>query len=198
MSTMRATTKIRGSRPYLFHNFGRDSIPLGREAKTGKAGNDPDEWRKTVCVTTDGRLFIKSSQIFATLRDGAKFTRKSRGNVQKDVIAVLTVDTPEEIVLDRRLPERLTEDKREPVYLDIRGVRNPSTGAANVRYRVALSPGWELEFALLWDDTIINESTMHAVLIDAGRMCGLGNGRNIGMGRFEVLAFEAAALKAKA
>ena len=31
---------------------------------------------------------------------------------------------------------------------------------------------------------------MNAVVIDAGRLVGLGNGRSIGMGRFDVVSFE--------
>lgn len=185
-----AEVKIRGTRPYFFHRFGRDSIPLEREVKSGKAGNDPEEWKKTVCMTDEGQLYVSSSQIFGTIRDGARYTKKGRGSIQKDVIATLLVDTPEEILLDQWLPDPLTEDKMQSVYLDVRGVRNPSTRARNVRYRVAMSPGWEVDFQISWDATIVGETTMHAVLIDAGRMCGLGNGRAIGMGRFEVVSFD--------
>lgn len=188
---VQARVKIRGTRPYLFHSFGRDSIPLGREVKTGKAGNDPEEWKKTVAVTDEGQLYVKASQVFATIRDGAKYTKKGRYSVQKDVIATLLVESPDGILLDRWLPKKLTEDKTQEVYLDVRGCVNPSTRARNVRYRVAMSPGWELEFIISWDITIVGTETMHAVLIDAGRMVGIGNGRAIGMGRYEVVSFDA-------
>jgi len=186
----KASVLVKGTRPYFFHSFGRDSIPLERQVRTGKAGNDPEEWRKTVCQTGDGQLFVKSSQVFATIRDGSKYTRKGRGSIQKDVIATLLVESPEEILLDAFLPDPLTEDKAQPVYLDVRGVVNPSTRARNVRYRVAMSPGWEVSFAISWDATIVAEAQMHAALIDAGRMVGIGNGRSIGMGRFEVVSFD--------
>ena len=182
--------KIRGVRPYFFHKFGRDSIPLERQVRTGVAGNDPEEWKKTVCVTAGNQLYVAHSQVFASIRDGAKFTKKGRGSIQSTVIATLQVTSPEEILLDRYLPDPLTEDKAAPVYLDVRGVRNPSTRARNVRYRVAMSPGWELDFQIMWDETIVDTTTMNAVLIDAGRMCGIGNGRNIGMGRFEIVSYE--------
>lgn len=187
-----ARVKIRGKRPFFFHSFGRDSIPLEREAKSGRAGNDPEEWRRTVQVDpSTQQLFIKSSQVFATIRDGAKYTKKGRSSVQRDVIAVLTVDEPEEIYIDRYLPEEpIPEDKTLPVYLDVRGVRNPSTKARNIRYRIAMSPGWEIEFKICWDNTIVGDNTMNAVLIDSGRMVGIGNGRAIGMGRFEIVEFE--------
>lgn len=191
-SIMKAKVTIRGMRPYFFHQFTRDSIPLGRVEKKGKAGNDPSEWRKTVAVDWETRqLYIKSSQVFACIRDGARYTKKGRGSIQKDVIATLLVESPEEIFIERYLPdEPIPEDKSLPVYLDVRGVVNPSTRGRNVRYRVALSPGWELSFAISWDKTIVSQTAMNSVLIDSGRMCGIGNGRNIGMGRFEIVSFE--------
>jgi CRISPR/Cas system endoribonuclease Cas6 (RAMP superfamily) len=71
----------------------------------------------------------------------------------------------------------------------VRGVRNPSTKARNVRYRVAASKGWTCTFHLLWDKTIVSRAEMETVLIDSGKLVGIGNGRGIGMGRFEVAEF---------
>lgn len=103
------------------------------------------------------------------------------------------------ILLDRYFPsfpnghafdaltvESPPNDLTAPVYLDICGVRNPATKARNVRYRVAASTGWKTFFTLLWDKTIVSRSEMEAVLIDAGRLVGLGDGRSVGYGRFEI------------
>jgi len=192
LNIVKAEVKIRGVRPYFFHQFTRESIPLERKEKTGKAGNDPIEWTRTVAVNWETRqLYVKSSQVFACIRDGARYIKKGRGSIQKDVIAVLLVESPEEIYIEQFLPEEpLPEDKSLPVYLDVRGVVNPSTRGRNVRYRVAMSPGWELTFTISWDKTVVATNSMQAVLIDAGRMCGIGNGRSIGMGRFEIVSFE--------
>lgn len=188
---VKAKVKVAGMRPFFFHEFTRNSIPLEREERTGKAGNDPEEWRKTVMMNDKRELYIKPSMIFATIRDGAAYTKVGRGTLKKNVVATLLVEMPERIFIGRSLPEEpLPEDPDLPVYLDVRGVRNPTTRARNVRYRVAMSPGWEVEFIISWDVTIVSENQMHAAVIDAGRMCGLGNGRAIGMGRFEVESFE--------
>jgi hypothetical protein len=94
-------------------------------------------------------------------------------------------------LLDRHLPpEPLPTDPLEPVYLDIQSVRNPATRARNVRYRVAVAPGWTCSYRLQWDKTIVSTQEMQMVAIDAGRLSGLGDGRSIGYGRFEVAAFE--------
>jgi hypothetical protein len=89
--------------------------------------------------------------------------------------------------LDRIKTERFTQDKTAPVYLDVRSVKNPSTGARNIRSRVACSPGWELACEMVWDATIVSEAQMEAVLRDAGELVGLGDGRSrewVGLNKF--------------
>ena len=183
-----ATVIIKGVRPLLWHHFGPDALPLEKQEKTGVAGNDPEEWKKTVLKTKDGQLFIESSYIFACLRDGAKYTKKGRGSIQSMVSATLQV-TSDRVLVDRHLPENVAElinQTDEPVYLDVRSVKNPNTKGRNVRYRVAASPGWRATFEIMWDKTIVSRNEMQATIIDAGRFSGLGDGRNIGFGRFTI------------
>lgn len=185
-----ARVTIRGTRPLLWHHFGPDALPLGKRERTGVAGNDPDEWKRTVLATPEGQLYVEPTYIFGCIRDGAKYTKKGRGSIQPMVAATLQV-LDERIIIDRYLPDgELTTDSSQPVYLDVRSVRNPATRARNVRYRVAASPGWMTTFTILWDATVVSRDQMHAVLIDAGRLVGLGDGRTIGMGRFEIVTFE--------
>ena len=191
MSVCTATIKIRGVKPLLWHHFGPDAIPLTTREKTGKAGNDPSEWQRTVLKTSKGQLYLEPSYIFGTFRDGAKHTPRKRGSLQPVVAATLQV-ADECILVARWMPkniEDLKQAKDEPVYLDVQSVRNPATGARNIRYRIAASPGWKAEFTILWDNTMVSEEEMQAVLGDAGRFAGLGDGRRIGYGRFEVLQF---------
>jgi len=201
-NTVSAKVSIKGTRPLFWHKFGPDAMPLERGERTGVAGNDPEEWRKTVLVDKQGQLYLDPSYVFATVREGSKYTKKGRGSIQPAVAATLQV-TDNRVMVDRYMPgfpnghecnlatvEPPAQDPDAPVYLDIRGVRNPSTKARNVRYRVVASPGWQTTFTLEWDKTIIGQSQMHAVLIDAGKLVGIGNGRAIGMGRFEVTAFD--------
>ncbi len=198
-----AKITIRGTRPLLFHRFGPDALPLEKQERSGVAGHDPTEWRRTALVTTEGQLYIEPAYVFATAREGAKYTKKSKGSIQSAVAATLQV-ADDRILIDRHLPgfpgkrkcdlatvEAPPQDQDQPVYLDVRGVRNPSTKARNVRYRVACSKGWACTFTILFDKTIVSRSEMEAVLIDAGRLAGIGNGRAIGFGRFEVVKFQA-------
>ena len=199
---VKANVKIKGSRPLFQHRFGPDALPLEKQEKTGVAGHDPQEWRKTCMITKDGQLFIEGPYVFGALREAAKFHKVGRRSAVAAVSATLQV-LDDRILIDRFWPdypngnkfdpltaEPPPEDADEPVYLDIRGVRNPSTRARNVRYRICACSGWSCEFTLLWDKTIVDRNLMHSILIDAGRLIGVGNGRAIGMGRFEIESFE--------
>lgn len=197
-----ASVTIRGTRPLIQHKFGADALPLEKQEKTGVAGNDPQEWRKTCMITKDGQLYILPTYVFGCLREGAKHTPKKRGSIMYDVAATLQV-TDNLILLDRYFPnfpnghdfdvksiEPPPDDPTLPVYLDICGVKNPATKSRNVRYRVAASTGWTLTFHLLWDKTIVSRAQMEAVCIDAGKLVGLADGRGVGYGRFTVESFD--------
>lgn len=187
-----ANVDIQGVRPLLWHSFGPDALPLERQERTGVAGNDPEEWRKTVLVTKDNQLFLDPSYIFSCIRAGSKYTKSGKGSIQTAVSATLQVLT-DKVLIDRYLPEgveNMVNMIDEPVYLDVRSVKNPSTKGRNVRYRVAASPGWKTSFEILWDKTIVASGQMEASIIDAGRFAGLGDGRAIGFGRFDVIKFE--------
>lgn len=199
---VRATVTIKGVRPLLMHRFGPDALPLEKQEKTGVAGNDPEEWRKTALITKDGQLYLEPTYVFATIRDAAKYTKKGRGSIQAAVAATLQV-LDGSVLIDRHFPgfpnghdfdiktaEAPPRDADAPVYLDVRSVRNPNTKGRNVRYRVAASPGWSVSFTILWDKTIVSRAEMQAVLNDAGVLVGIADGRSIGFGRFAVESFE--------
>lgn len=198
---VRAKIKIKGVRPLLQHRFTEASLPLEKQERTGVAGNDPEEWRKSCMVTPEGQLFLDGSYIFSCLRNAAKYTKKKMGSIQTDVAATLQV-LDHRVLLDRHFPgfpnghafavdaaEPPPRDEDQAVYMDVRSVRNPSTKGRNIRYRVAASSGWECEFNILWDKTLVSRSQMESVLNDAGVLVGLADGRAVGFGRFEVKGF---------
>jgi hypothetical protein len=184
-----ARISITGVRPLLWHAFTPDAIPLEKKERSGVAGNDPAEWRRTVLLTEERRPYLPDTYLFGTLKEGAKFTKRGRGSIQSMLVSTLTVGDERVIIGNQPLPDPLTTDPTQPFYLDIRSVRNPVTKGRNVRYRVAASIGWALTFAITWDRTIISRGEMEAVVIDAGRLAGVGNGRQIGFGRFTLESF---------
>lgn len=190
MTQLKATVTIVGKRPILFHSFSMDSISLGKKERTGVAGNDPEEWKRSVLKTRDNQLYVDQTYIFGCLRDAGRHTKAGRGTLQSKVASTLSV-VNEMVLLDRYVPPEgeLTTDKDAPVYLDIRSVKNPSTKGRNVRYRIAASPGWRSTFQIEWEGTIVSRNQMESILNDAGSFVGLGDGRSIGFGRFVVECF---------
>lgn len=187
-----ARVSIRGTRPILFHAFTPDAISGGsggRKTRTGAAGNDPEEWKKTYRATKDGQLYLTPEQICGVCREAARYTKRGRGSIQKMVAATLQV-MDDKILLNRSMPAEITQDPEQNVYIDVRGVVNPATRCRNVRYRVATNHGWETSFSIAYDPTVVSANEMKSVLIDAGKLCGLGDGRSIGYGRFSIVSFD--------
>ena len=197
-----AKVTIRGTRPLFWHWFGPDAIPLEKEERTGVAGNDPEEWRSTCLVTKDGQMYLDGAYAFSTIRWGGVRIKNGRASIMNDIAATLQIQESV-ILVDRWFPgfpngqafdvkavPEPPRDPMEPLYLDVRGVVNPSTKGRNVRYRIAANPGWSCSFVMEWDKTVVNREQMKAALLDAGKLVGIGNARKIGMGRFEVLQFD--------
>lgn len=199
---LKAHVAIRGTRPLIQHRFGPDSLPIEKRERTGIAGNDPEEWRRTSMITKQGQLYLGPTYIFGCLRDGAKHEVKKRGTWQPFVAATLQV-VDEVILIDRYFPGFPNEhdfdiaqvqppgsDETLPVFLHICSVKNPATRARNVRYRIAAATGWKTTFGIMWDKTVVDRNVMQAVVHDAGMFCGLGDGRSVGFGRFTVESFD--------
>ncbi|MGM0835888.1 MAG: hypothetical protein ACQEV7_07000 [Bacillota bacterium] len=185
-SLLVAEVSIIGTRPLLYNTFTPETLSLEKKEKTGVAGNNPEEWKNTFLANNDGQFFILPSYIFGCMREAAKYTKNGRSSIQGKVAASLQILT-NEILINRFLPEGIIPtDPREPVYIDVRSVKNPTTKGRNIRYRVALSQKWETTFSLAWDKSLISRNHIQSVLIDAGTLVGLGDGRGIGFGRFEI------------
>ena len=188
----KAKAFIRGTRPLIWHAFTEEALSLERKVTDGKAGNNPQEWKDTVLVDPQGKLYIKPTYVFGAMREGALYTKVGRGTIQKKVMATLIVMDNIVYIENRHMPleEELTRDITKPVYLDVCSVRNPNTKGRNICYRIASSIGWEAHFTIQWDSSIVSENQIENVVTDAGVLVGLGDGRSIGNGRFEVTSFE--------
>ena len=191
-NVIKANILIRGTRPMLIHHFGPDAIPLERREKSGVPGNDPEDWKRTVLMTDSRQIYVPSEYILANFRGGSRIAFGSRGGHAAKLAACLQI-ADENILFNRFVPENLHEliNRTEvDVYLDVRGVKQPTTKARNMRYRVALSPGWQSKFSIVWDKTLISREEMHSIVIHSGQFVGLGDGRTIGFGRYAVEEFD--------
>ncbi|MGD8305101.1 MAG: hypothetical protein PVF17_00470 [Ignavibacteria bacterium] len=189
---MKVKVKIEGIKPLVFHKFNIESITALSKPKSGNSGNNPEEWKNSF-FHDDEKLYIPDNYIFACLKNAAVHTKVGRGSIQKTWISAVNVLT-EKAFLNREIFadwENATEadiptSSSLPVYIDIRMVANPNTKGKNVRYRVACSPGWETEFELLIDDSLISQQHVKKVIEDAGKLQGIAELRTLGYGRFIV------------
>lgn len=184
---------IRGVKPLLMHAF-REDVFDKKKAKSGSVGNNPDEWKGTVIMDEERKLYLPNSYLFAPIRESGKYTKIGRGNIVKHIASTLEVSPDKIYVVDANgqqliVPEddKITRETTSPVYLDVRSVVNPMTKGRNLRYRVASAPGWTATFVVTWDDSVLSVAQMQQSIKDAGVMCGTGCGRAIGFGRFEVI-----------
>lgn len=191
-----ATVRIEGTRTLLWHHFSVDAIPLEKQERSGVSGNDPEEWRRTVLMNADRQLYLLSSYLFRCIRDAAPFIKRGKA-FQTAVSATLQVMEEVILITDRHVPQKpmLIEqgqayEEMPPVYVLVAGVKNPTTNKRNIRYRIAAAPGWQCEFTLLWDKTVISRGEMESLCLTSGQLNGVGDGRAIGFGRFAVKKFE--------
>lgn len=192
----RIKVEIEGIKPFLFHKFNIESIRDMAKVKTGSAGNDPEEWKKSF-FHNDGKLYVPGNYIFSTLKKGSFYTKSGRGSIQSTWISAIQVED-EIIFFDREIfknweempLEEVPVDPNEKVYVDVRMVANPNTKGRNVRYRVALSPPWKLYFNLILDDSLVSVQQAKKVVQDSGKLVGIADGRTLGYGRFKVNSFE--------
>jgi hypothetical protein len=195
MAILAAAVSVEGKRPLLWNHFTPAAMQAEagrRSERTGTKGNDPAEWKRTMLATGTGQLYLEPNAVFSCIRDAGRYTRMGKSSLQPLIAATVQV-LDDRLPLNRNLPKNgapLPTDPEKPVYLDIRMVRNPNTRGRNVRYRVAASPGWRATFKIAWDASIVSREQLRAVLNDAGALVGLGDGRNIGFGRFVVTEFQ--------
>ena len=189
MARLRAHILIEGTRPILFHKFSVDALSP-QKSKSGEPGNDPKDWRRGISTTEDRQLYVESTYAFGCIRDGSKWVKSGRASLLSKVVSSLIV-IDDRLFFDRYLPtEDLKQDDSQPVYLDVRAVRNPATKGRNIRYRVAAAPGWKTSFDIEWEDSTVAEEQMESVLHQAGSLVGLGDARSIGFGRFKLIEFK--------
>ena|SRR5271156_2202028 len=192
----RAEFKIIGTKPYLYHKFNVECITNTKKPKEGNAGNNPNEWKDGIWEENK-KLFIPDFYLFSCIVKGGKYIKVGRGTISKNLAGVLEICEPR-FYINRELPKPLDElsiedigtDSSKDIYVDIRMVANPNTKGRNVRYRLALSPGWETKIVISWDGSVFSKDQIFNAVEAAGKWEGCGDGRAIGYSRFKVEDFE--------
>ena len=186
-----ATTTIEGTKPLLINTFPIEALNPTKQ-RSGTTGNDENLWRQTVLARSNGQLYVLGSYLNGAIVGGGKLIKMGRGSLAKKVESTLEILEPELDIVGRHLPPEgeMTRLASEPVYLDVRSVVNPMTKGRNLRYRVAVSPGWRIEATLTWEDRAVSKEDIKQCLENGGLFEGIGDGRRIGFGRFIVKDFK--------
>ncbi|BAY12977.1 hypothetical protein [Calothrix sp. NIES-2098] len=199
---LQAKVTIVGTRTLAIHHFGIDALPLEATEKDGVAGNSPNEWKKTVLMDEERQLFLLPTYFFGCIKYGGKTVKRGKSNLLADIASTLQVMDDQIYICNSDGPIKLPDppqvieagtiknEKLPASYVEVIGVRNPSTKARNIRYRVAVKPGWHCSFTILWDSVVVDRKSLETAIINAGTLVGIGDGRqSIGYGRFELTNF---------
>lgn len=185
--------EIEGLAPLLQHRFATPELAdltQGGRRVTG-AVDYTEEWREYLYRTPEGKIgqpAIHIEQAMIKAAGGFKITGR-RGATYKELFKASVFVTPDVLSHEIALPETLTTNAEEAVYLDIRPVVIQK--ARVVRLRPALRKGWRLSFTIEVVDDQIPVAMVKDVLELAGKTGGIGDYRPR-FGRFMVTAFKKA------
>lgn len=185
---------IEGVAPFLCHRWSDDAVEAKAKAAKGSAAKKSDDIESYVWRDAGGQICVPGGYVQGAIagKEGAakyqqdpRSSRKSALDLWKASISPLTDLAPFMVVNGA--------GKRAPVkgwdYLDRR--RAVVNGrSAITRVRPAFHAGWQatMQFQINMPH-YIPPPLFHQVLVDAGRLCGVGDYRPT-FGRFSVVRFE--------
>ena len=180
---------IEGIAPILQHRFGvQAQTEAAQTVKMVSGQRDfSGEWLST-CYLLDGAVVQPAEHIWqAMVRAAVNFVIKGRGRkTYKDLVSSATIIEPDLIPFGITLPDEVTTDPSQSVYVDVRPVRIQR--ARILRERLALSKGWQLSFEIICFDDQLPVEVLQAILTYAGEAIGIGDYRPR-FGRFRVVSF---------
>ncbi len=183
--------KVQGIAPLMQHRFPMPDLATmskGGRKQTG-ATDYTQEWRGYFYQTADGEIYQPASHFEGAMTKAAagfKIQGK-RGKSYKDLFQAAVFVTPEFILHGVKVPDELSTDGDQPLYLDMRPV--VVQRARVVRIRPTFKPGWELAFEINVIDDQISPEIVQDILTLAGKTVGIGDYRPK-FGRFTVAEFE--------
>lgn len=179
-----AVVTIEGVAPFLYHRWSCEAVAEKSAAAKGSAAKKTDDVESYVYRLDNGQLGIPGKYLIGSIIDrkngAAKYLqdprspRKSALDLYKAGVVALT--------------EIASVGKKTWDYMDQQRVVIQQSSVT--RSRPALSKGWRATFELsVLTPEYISPQSLHAVLINAGRLVGIGDYRPT-YGRFQVVKFE--------
>lgn len=176
----RVSVTIVGDADILFHRWSCEAVAAKARAAKGSAAKKSDDLESYVYRTDSGELALPGEYLRQSVVVAAKFRqdpRSPRKSAQELVKAAVISLTP----LASLGVKEWDYEHRCRVQVQRNGV---------TRVRPALKAGWRAEFELLVNlPEYVSQEMLHALLVDAGRLVGVGDFRPT-YGRFQVRRFE--------
>jgi hypothetical protein len=148
--------RIKGLSPLLMHRYPIEGVDA-LEKMSPKEQAEIAAYRHP----KNKKLFVPSENLWAALVGGAVFVKgKGRASLQKVAAACLQVYPPYLLLPDKEYD------------VDSRAVRMPATRGTVIRHRPRIDE-WELEFELIFDQSLLSESQARDVVDNAGARVGL-------------------------
>lgn len=171
---------VRGECPYLFHRWSVEAVAEKAKARKGSKAKKEDDVESYVHRTETGELALPGIAFRGALVQAARFRQDPR-SPRKSAMDLFTAGVH---VLSELCPLGV----KGWDYLDRRRVmvqRNAIT-----RVRPAMHTGWRATvlFSVLLPE-YIDETMLHEVFAQAGRLVGVGDFRPT-YGRFQVVRFD--------
>lgn len=176
-----AELRIEGMADYLYHRWNPEAVELKASAAKNSKAKKSDDIETFVYRDEKGNLAIPGEQLRMAIVEAARYKadprspRKSAKDLFKAAFVILN---PLSSLGQKKWDY---EDKRRVV------VQRNSIN----RIRPALQAGWTAQFTLLVNlPEYLDPSLLHEVIVNAGRLCGIGDFRPT-YGRFSVVSFTA-------
>lgn len=187
-SEMRVKVQMKGVTALLMHNV-RLANPLDAHAKelkklSGIRKKTEDIYEQMAHLEYLGGLYIserlgpylQGNSLHKAWIEGARLSKNGK-QVERGVL----IDEYE-VPLLYKGPRTAEELWKNENHRDVSMVRVQSNRLARCRPKF---PAWELETAIELDEEQLNLDIFQRVGSDGGRYIGIGDGRNIGFGRYE-------------
>lgn len=176
---------VEGVAPMLLHRWNDEAVAEKAAAKKGSAAKKSDNTESYVYRDEDGHICIPAKYLKGAVagpKGAAKFRQDPR-SPRKSALDLYNAS----VIVTTNLA-KLNGGVKTWDYLDRQRVVVQRSGIT--RERPAFNSGWKATFDIMVTlPQYINPSDLREVLVDAGRLCGLGDYRPT-YGRFGIVNFE--------
>jgi hypothetical protein len=178
-----ATVKIEGVATLLLHAWNCDSVEAKAGAVKGSSAKKTDDVESYVVRASNGEIGIPASY-FRGMICGAQGAAKYRQDPRSPRKSALDLYRAGAVIMTEIASLGVKKwdllDKRREVVMR----------AGITRVRPAMLAGWRCEFDIQCIlPEYISPHDLHSVLVDCGRLCGLGDHRPT-YGRFAIVGYE--------